>query len=79
MSRLLEPSRIEPLDVDLRAVLLAGIGAWLVALATLGVLELAGRSTGRAVWVCLAGLALGGWGLVWERGRRTRRGGQADE
>lgn len=73
MSRLLEPSRIEPLDVNLRTVLLAGIGGWLVALAVVGVLELTGHSTGRVVWVCLAGIALGGWGLLWERGRRAPR------
>jgi hypothetical protein len=79
VSRLLEPSRLEPLDVDLRKVLLAGIGCWVVALATVGVLELAGRSTGRAVWVCLAGAALGGWGLLWERGRRPGTGAATPE
>jgi len=72
VSRLLEPSRLEPLDVDLRKVLLVGIGCWLVALATVGALELLGHTTGRAAWVCVAGVALGGWGLLWERGRRRR-------
>ena len=70
--RLLEPSKLTPLPVDLRLVILGGVVAWLVALVVTGALALAGTTTGRGVWVCLTGLLLGGLGLVWER-RRARR------
>ena len=70
--RLLEPSTLTPLPVDLRRVILAGVLAWLVALIVIGVLALTGTTTGRGVWVCLTGMLLGGLGLVWER-RRARR------
>lgn len=71
MGRFLEPSRITPLAVDLRRVLWAGIGLWLVALAVVGGLTLAGIQTGRGLWVCLAGLALGWPALDWERRHRA--------
>lgn len=71
MRRFLEPSRIAPLQVDLRRVFWAGIGLWVVALAVVGGLSLAGIGTGRGLWVCLTGIALGGLALDWERRHRA--------
>ncbi|MCL1870927.1 MAG: DUF2530 domain-containing protein [Promicromonosporaceae bacterium] len=60
-----------PLAVDLRKVLLVGIGAWVVALVVLVVLTLAGVGGWIEVAVCGAGLALGGVGLLWDRRHRA--------
>ncbi len=65
--RILEPSTVEPLRVDLRRVVLVAMGLWLVALVVLGALALAGAPTGRGVWICLVGFALGFWALAWDR------------
>ncbi|MCV2395088.1 DUF2530 domain-containing protein [Actinotalea sp. M2MS4P-6] len=72
--RILEPSRVAPLQVDLRRVFWGGIAIWVVALVVIGVLALAGVSTGHGVWVCLTGIALGGFGLLWERRHRSAAG-----
>ncbi len=45
---------------------------WTVALAVVGALALTGAATGRAVWICLAGFALGFLALDWERRHRDR-------
>jgi hypothetical protein len=55
--------------VDLRRVILVGIGAWLVALAVTTVLWFAGTVTTTPVWSCVAGTALGLLALAWERVR----------
>ncbi len=72
MSAFLQPSRIAPLRVDLRRVFWVGIGLWAVALAVVGALALTGAGTGRAVWICLTGFALGFLALDWERRHRDR-------
>lgn len=72
MRSFLEPSRLAPLAVDLRRVFWVGIGLWAVALAVVGVLALTGTATGRAVWTCLVGFALGFLALDWERRHRGR-------
>lgn len=70
--RLLDPSRLEPVRLDLRRVFLAGIAAWTVALAVTGVLAVAGQVGARMPWICAAGIALGGLALLWERRHRGR-------
>ncbi|MCK0116303.1 DUF2530 domain-containing protein [Isoptericola sp. S6320L] len=74
MSLLLHPERRRPTPpperVDLRRVILLGIIVWSVALVVLSILALAGQPTGGAVAVCLAGIALGGIGLLWARRHR---------
>jgi hypothetical protein len=65
-----------PLRVDLRRVLLAGMGAWVVALVAFGVLYLTGRAGEEAVLICAVGLVLGVAGLVWERGHRKQYRGE---
>jgi hypothetical protein len=72
VSPLLEPSKVAPLVVDLRRVIWAAIGLWLVALAVVGALTLGGVATGRGLWICATGLALGFVALDWERRHRGR-------
>jgi hypothetical protein len=62
--------------VDLRRVLLAGMGAWVVALVAFGVLYLTERADEEAVLICAVGLMLGVAGLVWERGHRKQYRGE---
>ncbi len=71
--RLLEPSRLAPVPVDLTRVFLAGTGMWLVALVVAGVLAAAGNVTTRTVITCATGTVLGLVALLWAR----RRGPQA--
>ena len=59
-----------PLSVDLRKVLLAGIACWVVATVVLGVLVALDIKSPTVLWVCGAGLAHGGVGLLWARGQR---------
>lgn len=74
MSLLLHPEHRRPtpppVEVDLRRVLLLGIIAWSVALVVSSVLALVGLPTDDVVGVCVAGLALGGLGLLWARRHR---------
>ncbi len=72
MSPLLEPSKVAPLTVDLRRVIWVAIALWLVALLVVGAMTLGGVATGRGVWICVTGLALGFVGLDWERRHRGR-------
>ena len=71
---LLHPDRRRPepapLRVDLRAVILWGIGLWAAALLVCVVLLATGMPTARGVATSVVGLALGGAGLWWERGHR---------
>lgn len=68
--RLLEPSRIEPVAVDLRRVFWAGTAAWVVALVVTLVGWQGGTVTGRTVSTCVAGMVLGLAAVLWERRRR---------
>lgn len=68
--RLLQPSTLEPVRLDLRLVILAGIGLWLVALVVTTVLALTGRTGPLPAAVCATGIALGGVGLLWEHRNR---------
>jgi len=65
-----------PLRVDLRRVLLGGIGLWAVALVATAVVYLMGRGTEEAVVTCVAGILLGGAGLLWERKHRDEYRGK---
>lgn len=70
--RLLEPSRLAPVEVDLARVALAGTGLWLVAAVVALVLVVAGPATWTAVHVCVTGVVLGLLAVLWAR-RRARR------
>lgn len=59
-----------PLAVDLRKVLFVGIACWLAAAIVFTVLLVAGVKDWHGLAVCGAGLALGGLGLLWARGKR---------
>lgn len=65
-----------PLRVDLRRVLLGGIGLWAVALVATVVVFLMGDGTQEAVVTCVAGILLGGAGLLWERKHRDEYRGE---
>lgn len=58
-----------PVEVDMRRVFVVGIVAWTVALVVTGVLWRLGAVGPVPVWSCVAGMALGVIGLVWERVR----------
>lgn len=65
-----------PLRVDLRRVVLGGIAAWAVALVVTFVLYLTGSTRGEVVVTCVAGILLGGAGLLWERKHRREYRGE---
>lgn len=67
--RLLDPSELTPLVLDLRRVFWTITGLWAVALVVAVVLAVAGSVPGRAVAVCATGFALGFAALGWERWR----------
>ena len=56
----------------MRRVILTGLALWTVGLVVTVVLWRAGTITSTPVWSCVAGMALGVFGLVWERGHRGR-------
>ncbi len=65
----------EPLRVDLRVVIVAGMVAWAIALAICAILAVADVVADREVAMCGTGLILGVAGLIWERShRRSYRG-----
>ncbi|MBD5786622.1 DUF2530 domain-containing protein [Cellulosimicrobium terreum] len=70
-----------PVRVDLRRVILAGIGAWTAALVVAAVLLATGAVGVRGVATCGAGIVLGLLGLAWERVNRSsyRPGGSGTE
>lgn len=68
--RLLEPSRLDPVDVDLARVTWVGIGLWAVALVVCAVLAGNDRLSPDWVWVCATGIVLGLLAIVWLRRRR---------
>lgn len=63
----------------MRKVVLVGLGLWTVALVVALVLVAMDVKTWNAVWVCLAGIALGGIGLAWLGRKRGPRGPQRDQ
>ncbi|MCZ2262209.1 DUF2530 domain-containing protein [Isoptericola sp. QY 916] len=65
-----------PLRVDLRRVLLGGIGLWAVALVATVVVYALGNAPEEAVITCVAGILLGGAGLLWERRHRGEYRGE---
>ena len=75
---LLEPSRLEPVELDLRRVFLVGIALWVVALGVTTGLTVWGDLEGRMPWICALGLVLGGMALLWEHRRRRREAAQAE-
>lgn len=71
---------VQPAEVDLRVVILVGIGLWAVSLAIFGVLALASDlDVAGQLLVCTAGLVLGLLGLVWEHSNRRRYRAENDE
>ncbi len=67
--RLLDPSELTPLDLDLRRVFWTITGLWAIALVVVIALFVADSVPGRAVAVCATGFALGFAALGWERWR----------
>ncbi len=61
-----------PVDVDMRKVILVGLGLWLGGLAVAVVLWRTGVITSSPGWSCVAGVGRGLAGLVWERGHRDQ-------
>lgn len=60
------PQELQPARVNTKKLFFTGSACWLVALAVIGALHLAGRSLdGRLALMCLTGLALGVLGYVW--------------
>jgi hypothetical protein len=55
----------EPVAVDLRRVVLVGMGIWLAGLVLCVLLAALTKLGWTPVWVCLAGLGLGLAGLNW--------------
>ena len=70
--RLLAPSTLRPVELDLRRVFWVIIALWAVALVALGVVGLVGSVEGRTVAICATGVGLGFAALAWER-RHSRR------
>jgi hypothetical protein len=70
--RLLEPSRLAPVQVDLPRVFLVGTVLWLVALAVTGTLAAMGGVTTRTVLTCATGAGLGVLAILWARHRGPR-------
>lgn len=74
LSMALRPERRRPspapLAVDLRRVVLAGMGIWAVALVVCLLLWWLGDAPVVSLAVCGAGLALGVLGLDWDRRHR---------
>jgi hypothetical protein len=65
--RLLAPSTLRPVELDLRRVFWVIIALWTVALVAFGVIGLVSSVEGRTVAICATGVGLGLAALVWER------------
>ncbi len=60
------PQELHPARVNTTKLFLTGTVGWIVALAVVGILQLAGRTPDtRLVPMCLVGLALGAMGWAW--------------
>ncbi|NCT90557.1 DUF2530 domain-containing protein [Cellulomonas sp. APG4] len=71
--RMLQPSELEPVHVDLRTVFLVGIAVWLLALVVSVVLTATDHLDGRIPWICVTGAVLGLLALAWESRTRAER------
>ena len=69
---LLSPSRLQPLELDLRRVFWLGIALWAVALVVATALAATSLVSWRAVAICATGLVLGFLAVVWERRHQAR-------
>ena len=76
-ARLLRPSTLEPVEIDLRLVFGIGMALWAVALVVMVVVQATGTTTGRGIPVCATGIALGALGVLWEQRRRRRSSSSA--
>lgn len=70
MTRVLQPGRLKPVDLDLPRVLWVGTALWAVAVLVTGALALTGHLAGRTVAICGTGVVLGLLG-VWVRRRQA--------
>ncbi len=59
-----------PVQVDLRRIFLLGTGAWILALAVVGILALTGMTVTKPLIVCLSGVGVGILLLIWEHFNR---------
>jgi len=64
---LLDPSTIEPFELDLRRVFWVITGLWGVALIVTALIGLVSAIEGRTVVICATGFVLGFVALGWER------------
>jgi hypothetical protein len=71
---LLHPDRRRPdpapVRADLRHVILGGMVLWALAAGVTGGLWAAGLVAANVLWTCVAGVALGVVGLLWDRRHR---------
>ena len=64
--RLLRPSELEPVHLNLRRIFWVGIALWVLALVVSLVLTATGHLDGRIPWICVTGAGLGFLALLWE-------------
>lgn len=80
MEQQTEQPQLKPVQVDLRRVMFTGILGWVLLGLGLGAYQLWGSSplATSSLLIPVAGIALGGIGLVWEKRNRNRYRAIAD-
>ncbi|MPV48570.1 MULTISPECIES: DUF2530 domain-containing protein [unclassified Pseudactinotalea] len=60
------PSELSPARVNAKAIFLAGIVGWILTIAALAIMRLAGAApSNRYFLICIAGIVLGSIGYAW--------------
>jgi hypothetical protein len=68
-----------PPTINLRLVLLIGMGLWVIAGVVFTVVFLTRGGTWTGLAICGAGLVLGGFGLLWARGKTASHEGDREQ
>ena len=68
--RLLQPSSLQPVRLDLGIVFRIGTVIWLVVAGVVAVLVVQDRVAPQALWTCATGAVLGVLGAIWARRHR---------